>query len=97
MRVKQEQPDELRTLMNVGPATRADFTLLGINTIAQLATQHPDVLYAKLNAITRTRHDPCTWDTFAATIHQAKTGEGKPWWVWTAERKKRQAAGRFKL
>ena len=76
MPVKAKQRDELRTLMNVGPAMRADFKLLGINTIAQLAKQKPDALYAKLNAITGTRHDPCVWDTFAATIHQAKTGEG---------------------
>jgi hypothetical protein len=35
------------------------------------------------------------WDTFAAAIHQAKTGQALPWWHFTRERKRRQAEGRF--
>ena len=84
-------------LANIGPAMRADFALLGINTVAALARQEPDTLYARLNKLTGHRHDPCVWDTFAAAIHQAKTGEATEWWSWTKERKRRQAAGQFNL
>jgi hypothetical protein len=92
---RTQRHDELLALANVGGATRADFTLLGIETVAQLAKQEPDKLYARLNKLTGHRHDPCVWDTFAATIHQARTGEAKPWWHWTAERKRRMALGDF--
>ncbi|MFN7779815.1 MAG: helix-hairpin-helix domain-containing protein [Betaproteobacteria bacterium] len=81
--------DELLALRNVGPASRRDLALLGISNVAQLARQNPDRLYATLQAITGQRHDPCVWDTFAAAIHQAKTGEALPWWHFTAIRKNR--------
>lgn len=72
--------NELFSLANVGPATFKDLSLLGITTIAQLATQDPDHLYQRIQEITNTKHDPCVWDTFAAIIHEAKTGEKTPWW-----------------
>jgi predicted flap endonuclease-1-like 5' DNA nuclease len=81
------QRDELLALRNIGPAARRDLELLGISTVAQLARQTPDRLYAKLQTITGQRHAPCVWDTFAAAIHQAKTGEALPWWSFTAVRK----------
>jgi hypothetical protein len=62
-------------LRNVGPATRADFSILGIATIEQLASSDPDDLYVTLQLKTGSRHDPCVWDVFAAAIHQARTGE----------------------
>ncbi len=89
------QEDELRTLANVGPAMRRDFTLLGIESIAQLSKADPDELYTRLSRITSSRQDPCVWDTFAATIHQAKTGEARPWWTFTPVRKERQRQGKF--
>jgi hypothetical protein len=96
MAVRRTKPkDALLALANVGPATARDFALLGIATVAQLAKQEPDKLYARLNKLAGRRHDPCVWDTFAATIHQARTGEAKPWWHWTAERKRRMALGNF--
>lgn len=75
--------------MNIGPATQKDFALLGITTIAQLAKANPDQLYERLQRITGKRHDPCVWDVFAASIHEAQTGEKTPWWHWTAVRKAR--------
>lgn len=89
---KPKAKDELLALANIGPAMRRDFTLLGIETVAQLARQDADALYLKLSALSGQRQDPCVWDTFAAAIHQAKTGEATPWWQWTAVRKKRDAA-----
>jgi hypothetical protein len=48
-----------------------------------------------LQRLTGKRQDPCVWDTFAAAIHQARTGEALPWWHFTRERKRRQAEGTF--
>ena len=82
-------------LRNVGPAALADFALLGIGTIAELATQDADLLYVRLCEQTGRRHDPCVHDVFAAAIHQARTGEAVNWWAYTAARKIRQLAGEF--
>lgn len=87
--------DSLLALRNIGPAMRRDLALLGVHSAAQLARQAPDRLYLRLQRLTGQRHDPCVWDTFAAAIHQARTGEALPWWHFTAERKERMAQGRF--
>ena len=87
-----KQKSELLSLMNVGPAACQDFLLLGITSLAQLAKANPDELYQRLQKITGTKQDPCVWDVFAATIHEAQTGEKKPWWHWSEVRKKRELA-----
>lgn len=81
--------NELLNLMNVGKATYQDLQLLGITSIAELAKACPDELYTRLQNITNKSHDPCVWDVFAAAIHEARTGEKKPWWEWTKVRKKK--------
>jgi len=92
-----DSQNELRQLKNVGPATCEDFAVLGISTIAELAQADADELYLHLIKLTGQHHDPCVWDVFAATIHEAQTGEKLPWWHWTPVRKARQAAGTFCL
>ncbi len=82
---------ELRSLMNLGPATNKDLTLLEITTITQLAQANADELYERLQKITKQKHDPCVWDVFAAIIHEANTGEKKPWWHWTPIRKAKKS------
>jgi len=89
--------DELLQLRNIGKAIRGDFTTLGIDTVAQLASCNADELYAHIQTLTQTRHDPCVWDTYAAAIHQAKTGEALPWWHFTKIRKQRMALGDWPL
>jgi hypothetical protein len=83
----QNHVDELSQLRNIGKAMRQDFDLLGIKSVKQLANCDADKLYAKIQTLTGTRHDPCVWDTYAAAIHQAKTGEALPWWEFTKVRK----------
>lgn len=87
--------DPLSRLRNIGPAMRADLALLGIETLEQLAASEPDALYLALARKTGQRQDPCVWDTFAAAIHQARTGEARDWWSFTPLRKQRQAARQF--
>lgn len=91
----RNQLKSLSALKNVGPAALKDFAILGIQTVEQLANQNADDLYLRLQQLTQTKHDPCVWDVFAATIHEAKTGEKTPWWQWTKMRKARQQQGIF--
>jgi hypothetical protein len=94
-RIRADGANPFKGLRNIGPAARADFTVLGITSIGQLAKADPDHLYLRLQAETGTRHDPCVWDVFAAAVHQARTGEARDWWSFTPERKRRQALGTF--
>lgn len=95
--MKNTEPNDLMALKNVGKATFQDLKLLGIKSVKQLAKSDPDELYLRIQKITGTKHDPCVWDTFAAIIHEAQTGEKQPWWNWTPIRKKRQLKGTFCL
>ncbi len=83
----------LSSLRNVGPATLADFVLLEIKSVEHLSACDPDILFAELQKRSGVRQDPCVWDVFAATIHQARTGEPKNWWHFTPIRKERIASG----
>lgn len=85
----------LTNLRNIGKAALADFAVLGIQTLPQLAEQEPDTLYLALCQKTRQRHDPCVHDVFAAAIHQARTGEARDWWRFTPQRKTRQQDATF--
>lgn len=91
----QAAPTRLCDLANVGPAALGDFAVLGIETVAQLATYQPGDLFLNLQRLTSRRQDPCVYDVFAAVIHQAQTGEAKKWWAFTSERKALQKAGVF--
>lgn len=73
---------------NVGPATVADFALLGIHQPNDLKGKDPLALYDALCDITGQRHDPCVIDVFMAAVHYVETGEAKRWWDFTAERKR---------
>lgn len=92
-RTRKNSTDELSRLRNIGKAMRKDFELLGISSVRQLARCDADKLYGKIQELTGTRHDPCVWDTYAAAIHQAKSGEALPWWDFTHVRKEREARG----
>jgi hypothetical protein len=87
----------LLALKNIGPAMRRDLELLGISRVTQPARRNPDSVFRALERKTGQRQDPCVWDTFAAAIHQARTGKARPWWHNTAERKRRQAEGSLKI
>jgi hypothetical protein len=78
----------LEDLPNVGPAVAADFVRLGIRTPRALAGRDPYALYDELNRITGTRHDPCVLDTFIAAVRFMDGAPARPWWKYTAERKR---------
>jgi len=95
MRILAGKRDELLALRNIGPAMRRDFELLGIRTVRQLARRRAEQLYVRLQQLTGQRQDPCVLDTFAAAIHQARTGEALPWWHFSRARKRAEGAGRM--
>jgi nucleotidyltransferase/DNA polymerase involved in DNA repair len=87
----------LRDLVSVGPATLADFELLGIASVAELARCDAADLYARLARLTGQRQDPCVEDVFCAAIAQARDpdlpAEQARWYYWSRRRKARQRAG----
>jgi len=81
----------LKDLISVGPAMLRDFEMLGIHSMAQLAKQNPERMYARLNHVTGQRQDPCVLDTFSAAVAQARNprlpAEQCQWWYWSRKRK----------
>ena len=87
----KDDPRELKDLVSVGPAMLADFELLGIRSVRQLAKQRAQTLYDKLGRLTGEHQDICVLDCFAAAIAQARNprlpAEQSEWWWWTKRRK----------
>ena len=81
-------PPRLEDLPNVGPAVAADFRRLGIGTPDEIRGRDPYMLYHDLCRATRTLVDPCMLDTFIAVVRYVDGGPAKPWWHYTAERKR---------
>jgi Pathogenicity locus len=82
---------QLAELISIGPAMLRDFERLGIRSVAQLARQNPQRMYARLNRATGERQDPCVLDTFCAAVAQARNpqlpAEQCQWWYWSRKRK----------
>ena len=80
----------LADLYSVGPATLADFELLGIGSVEQLAQADPRDLYERLCARRGERIDRCCEDVFRAAIAQARDpdlpSEQRKWWYWSSRR-----------
>ena len=91
-KVIREKVTKLTDLPNIGKAGAADLVLLGIEKPADLLGQDPYDMYYRLCDITGQRHDPCVIDVFIS-ITRFINGDGpKPWWHYTAERKRAQSA-----
>ncbi len=82
----------LEDLISIGPAMLRDFKMLGIRSMAQLAKQNPQRMYARLNRITGQRQDPCVLHVFYAAVAQARnprlSAAQCQWWYWSRKRKK---------
>ena len=82
----------LEDIPNIGPAVAADLRLLGITLPAELSGRDPYAMYEELCRISGQRHDPCLLDTFIAAVRYMEGAPKKPWWKYTAERKRELAA-----
>lgn len=78
----------LTDLPNVGKATAADLVSLGIESPEQLRSRDPFELYFQLCDLTQTQQDPCVLDVFMSLTDFINGAEPKPWWKYTAQRKK---------
>ena len=85
----------LEDIPNVGPAVAADLRRLGITSPGELAGRDPYAMYDDLCRLTGQRHDPCLLDTFIAAVRYMEGGPKKPWWKFTAERKRELEARKY--
>ena len=82
---------QLTDLAGVGPATLSDLHLLGVHSVAELATRDGDELYQRLCQVTGVQHDPCCLDIFRCSVAQARDADlpvdQRNWWYWSERRK----------
>lgn len=87
-KVDRQRLHRLEDLPNVGPAMARDLRRLGILTPADLAGRDAHTLYAHLCAVTGTRQDPCVLDVFESVVRFMAGEPARPWWAYSAERKR---------
>ncbi len=73
---------------NIGPRMAEDFKELGIRTPQGLAGKDAFALYKKMCRVSGARQDPCVLDTYMAAVDFMAGAKAKPWWAYTAMRKK---------
>lgn len=82
---------KLADLSGIGKAMLADFALLQIRSVDELASADPDRLFTDLCKLTNSRQDPCVLDTFRCAVAQARNPrlpkEQRNWWYWSRQRK----------
>ena len=82
----------LEDIPNIGPSIAGDLRRLGITSPDELIGRDPYEMYDDLCRITGERHDLCLLDTFIAAVRYMGGGPKRPWWKYTAERKRELAA-----
>ena len=80
--------EQLEQLPNIGPSLAADLRLLGVVKPIELAKRDAFEMYQALCSLTKQRQDPCVLDTFLAATDFMRGAEPRPWWNYTAERKR---------
>ena len=84
----RKEISRLEDIPNVGPAVAGNLRQLGITTPSELQGRDPYALYDDLCRTTGQHHDPCLLDTFIAAVRYMAGEPKKPWWKYTAERKR---------
>jgi nucleotidyltransferase/DNA polymerase involved in DNA repair len=83
---------DLRRLPNIGPRMAAALIRLGIDQPGDLRGQDPGELWRRLGELDGRLPDPCVLDTFTAVVDHAEGAPARPWWLYSRERKEREAA-----
>jgi hypothetical protein len=83
---------ELEELPNIGPSLAADLRRLGVAGPQDLIGRDPYAMYGELCRVTRQRQDPCVLDTFIAAVRFMGGEAARPWWAYTAQRKREMAS-----
>ena len=86
---RASQVQKFTDIPNIGPRMAKDFNALGLKTPEALRGKDAHALYQRMCRITGTRQDPCVLDTYIAAIAFMEGSAAKPWWAFTAERKRR--------
>ena len=82
----------LEDLPNIGPALANDLRQVGVHRPEHLVGEDPFGLYDELCRVTGARHDPCVLDAFISAVRYMEGAPRRPWWHYTAERKRRLAS-----
>jgi hypothetical protein len=85
---KASEAISLDQIPNVGKSIANDLVAIGIKKPQQLVGKDPVALYHKLEKVMGQRHDPCVCDTLMAAVDFMEGGKSRPWWDFTAKRKK---------
>ena len=88
VKVKRDCVKELTDLPNIGKAMAKALRTIGIIKPEQLTGRSPYEMYEELCSITASRHDPCVIDVFLSITHFIEGDNPRPWWEYTAERKR---------
>ena len=88
-KVERSRNYKLTDLPNVGPAMARNLELVGIRAPAEIVGRDPLKLYETLCRKSGCRHDPCVLDTFMSITDFMSGHKPRPWWEYTAERKRR--------
>ncbi len=87
----------LADLKSVGKATLADFCVLGVQSVQELADTDPRELYERLCRLKGVTVDICQYDVFCCAVSQARDPHLPPeqcdWFWWSRLRKARKEAG----
>jgi predicted flap endonuclease-1-like 5' DNA nuclease len=84
-----DEAERLEQLPNIGPSIAADLRSIGVTHPRDLTQRDPFELYQALARASGRRQDPCVLDTFMAATDFMRGAAARPWWSYTAERKRR--------
>jgi hypothetical protein len=87
-KVERSRVRRLTDLPNIGEAGAKDLRIIGIRVPDQLVGKSPFDMYEELCEKTGMRHDPCVLDVFMSVTSFMDGNEPRPWWDFTAERKR---------
>lgn len=80
----------LQEIPGIGPSQAQDLWRLGYRSPSELRGEDPEKMYRRLEALKRTRIDPCQLYAFRCAVYYASTARPKPallkWWAWKDRR-----------
>lgn len=86
--VSRNKLEKLTDLPNIGPAIASSLRLLRIDKPDDLVGRSPLELYHMLSSIKGKRQDPCLLDVLISITKFMDGDDPRPWWHYTAERKR---------
>jgi hypothetical protein len=91
-RLSRDAVTRLEEIRNVGPSLAADLRRVGVRVPQDLLGRDSYMMFEALCVETGVRHDPCVLDVFISAVRFMAGAPPRPWWCYTAERKRALAA-----